>query len=94
MLDGMLDQFSSNTKIAKKEKIMFDCKQIFDPTFSGSSNKIFMLDWFTPCFIQHFILVKTFRMVKHQISSNSTKLKRSAKQEQSGEEYEDAAEEI
>ena len=58
---------------------MFDFEQIFHPTFSGSSNKIFMLDQFTPCFIQHFILVTSFRMLKLRISNDSTKLKRSGK---------------
>ena len=76
----MLDRFNSNKKIAEKEKVMFDCKQIFHPTFSGSSNKIFMLNWFTLCFIEHFILVTSLRMLKLRISNDSTKLKRSAKE--------------
>ena len=52
--------------------------------FLGSSNTIFMLDRFTPCFIQHFIITFTllsfiiFWILERQISNDSTKLKRSA----------------
>ena len=38
-----------------------------------------MLDWFTLCFIQHFILMMSFRMLELRILNDSTKLKRSAK---------------
>ena len=47
----------------------FDREQIFDPTFSGSSNTIFMLDLFTPCFIQHFI-VMTYDVISNVRNSN------------------------
>ena len=41
----------------------FDLEQIFYSTFLGSSNTVFMLNWFIPCFIQHFNLMKSFRNV-------------------------------
>ena len=57
----------------------FDREQSFHPTFSGSSNTIFMFDWFTPCFIQHFILITSLRKLELRISNDWAKLKRSAK---------------
>ena len=36
----------------------------FYATFSGSFNTVFMLDRFTPGFIQHFILMTSFRMLE------------------------------
>ena len=65
----------------KKNRVgwKFDCEQIFHATFSGSSNKVFMLDWFTFCFIQHLILMTSFRMLELRISNDSRKLKRSSK---------------
>ena len=76
-----------------------------------------MLDRFTPCFIQHFILMTSFRVFELRILNDLTKLKRNKKnnthqikmslisskedsdhlsklQEQNGEEYKDAAEEV
>ena len=38
--------------------------------FSGSFNTIFILDWFTPCLIQHFILMTSFRMLGLRILNN------------------------
>ena len=40
---------------------------------------IFILDRFTPCSIQHFILMTSFRALELRISNDSTKLKRSVK---------------
>ena len=57
----------------------FDREQSFHPTFSGSSNTIFMLNWFTPCFIQNFILITSLRKSELRISNDWAKLKRSAK---------------
>ena len=37
----------------------------FHATFSGSFKTVFMLDWFTPSFIQHFILKMSFQMLEH-----------------------------
>ena len=75
----MLDRF--NAKIAKKQKSRWmkknrvgrklDRERIFHLTFSGSSNTVFMLDRFTPCFIQHFILMTLFRMLELRISNDS-----------------------
>ena len=36
----------------------------FHATFSGSFNTVFMLDWFTPGLMQHFILMTLFRMLE------------------------------
>ena len=40
-----------------------DLEQIFHPTFSKSSNLVLMPNWFIPCFIQHFILMTSFRNI-------------------------------
>ena len=51
----------------------FAHEQIFHPTFSGSSNTVFMLDRFNPSFTQHFIPVPLLHMLKLWISNDSTK---------------------
>ena len=75
--NGFTEHKNSNIEIWRWMKIYR--KQIFYPTFSGSSNTFFMLDRFTPCFMQHFILMTSFRILELRISNDSIKLKRSAK---------------
>ena len=62
----------------KKNRVglKLDRKQIFHSTLSGSSATISMLHRFTPCFIQYFIPMTSFRILELQISNNVTKLKR------------------
>ena len=62
----------------------FDLEQIFHPIFSGSSNTVFMLNWFIPCFIQHFILMTSFRNVSFgRVNSSHLSLDLSIPRDQS-----------
>ena len=52
-------------------------RKFFIQHFSGSCDTIFMLNWFTLCFIEHFILVQQNKNALQNNNNNNNKKHRS-----------------